>query len=183
MPETLANSIRLRLKKVSRAEFLSVAALSVCVSLMAATWVAYRIGYFDAQVKCGYPCIGSGHRDVFVDAMRMRIAIALAITAVGICARKAFSFFMSLLSLSLLELQYILWYVWSNRWLRETGLDGFSNLPPETDIPHALGLYGGSPLDVFVFGIATALLVWQLRLLLGANQMRREAAKREHKQS
>jgi hypothetical protein len=165
---TLAISIRTRLDKVSKAEFILVVALSALVTCFAGLWVAYRIGYFDGHVSCGYPCIGSGHKDVSLDAMRLRIAIGLGAATIGICLKRSVGFFLSLLSLTLVEIEYIRWYFRSSRWLQEAGLVDFSRLHSETAIPHALGLYGAMRWDILVLGIATALFLWELKVLVGA---------------
>jgi len=183
MSQTFANSIRIKLDKVSKAEFISVAILSVLVACMAGAWAVYRVGYFDGQVRCGYPCIGSGHKSIFVDAMRLRIAIALGATAIGMCAKRSSGFFVSLVSLAFSEIQYIYWYIWSIRWLYEAGLEDFSRLPSQTEIPHALGLYGGTSWDILVFGIASVLLLWQLRLVFGAFKLRAGIQERDSRQT
>jgi hypothetical protein len=164
----LAISIRTRLDSVPRAEFMLVAVLSALIACLTGLWVAYRIGYFDGQVSCGYPCTGSGHSEISIYAMRLRIAIGLGAATIGICLKRSLGFFLSLLSLTLVELEYIRWYFRSTRWLREVGLVDFSRLPSQTEIPHALGLYGAMRWDILVLGIATALFFWELRVLVGA---------------
>lgn len=172
MSKPFTNSVRLRLKHVSRKEFVLAAGLSVLLAVMAGVWVAYRIGYFDGQVRCGYPCVGDGHKSIFVDAMRLRIAIGLVVVAIGLCTKRALGFFVAILSLVLIQIQYLYWYLWSIRWLHEVGLKSFSELPSETDIRHALGLYGATQWDILVFGLAGALLLWQVKLLIVAWRLR-----------
>ena len=93
MSRTLAISIRTRLDKVPKAEFILVVVLSVLVACMTGLWVAYRVGYFDGQVSCGYPYTGSGHKDISIDAMRLRIAIGLGATTIGIYLRRSLGSF------------------------------------------------------------------------------------------
>jgi hypothetical protein len=173
MSQSFANSIRIRLNRLSRAEFVSVTIASSLVAIAAGAWVAYKIGYFDGEANCGYPCLGSGHRDVFVDSIRLQIAIAFGATAIGITAKRSFSVFLSLVALLFIEIQYAYWYLWSLRWLNEVGLSSFSMLPAQTDIPHAMSLYGATRWDVLLFGIAGALLTWLLKLVVGALQLSR----------
>jgi hypothetical protein len=179
MSQSFANSIRIRLHKLSQAEFVSVAVLSSLVAVAAGGWIAYRIGYFDGQVNCGYPSVGSAHREIFVDATRLQIAIAFGATAIGISVKRSFGFFISLFALLFIEIQYAYWYVWSIRWLHDVGLESFWRLPAQTEIPHALSLYGATRWDVLLFGIASALLIWQLKLVVGALQLRRRIEDRQ----
>ena len=137
----------------------------VCIVIAAlnALAFAYRIGYLVADNACSYS--GPLVRDNSYDFMRLKIEVALVVIAIALRFRTILGFYISLLATVLIEIQFALWYLDTQRWLRDVKVTDFSKLEPGL-VPHFAGIYQATPWDFVLFVFTSALLVWQVRVLI-----------------
>jgi hypothetical protein len=153
--------------EISTREFKLVAVACIIVVALNALVVAYVLGCEQGKVECGYPrYFTGGHRDFFHEFMRVKIEVALLIVAGGLWFRRVLAFFCSLLATLFVEYQYGLWYLDTRRWLREMGVADFSRLPVPEEWPNFAGLYRATFWDLAVFVFTTALLLWQISVII-----------------
>jgi hypothetical protein len=98
--------------------------------------------------------------------MRLKIGVALLVLAIALWFRRLLWFCISAVAAVFIEVQYGVWYLDTQRWLREIGVKDFSNLPVPSEFPHFTGLYRATPWDFVVFMFTTMLLVWEIRVLV-----------------
>lgn len=60
--KTLINSSLRNIDQISIREFRLAVSICIVIATFNALFVAYRVGYLDGRVSCGYPCV-SGHQD------------------------------------------------------------------------------------------------------------------------
>ncbi|HBB87925.1 MAG TPA: hypothetical protein DC047_09945 [Blastocatellia bacterium] len=126
---------------------------------------AYSVGYDAGRGSCGYPCVAS-HQDVSHDVMRFKIEVALLVICLSLWSKKLLGFCISVVAATFIISQYGVWYLDTQRWLREMGVKSFSKLPVPGEWPHFAGFYRATPWDFFLLLFITALLIWQLRVLI-----------------
>ncbi len=127
--------------------------------------VAYGIGYLNGErIACG--CHAPLPRDYFYDFMRLKIEIALLVIAAALRFRMVVGLYVSLLATVLIEVQYALWYLDTQRWLREMHVSNFSQMPVPSQWPNFAGLYLATPWDFVIFVFTTALFIWQIRVVI-----------------
>jgi hypothetical protein len=135
------------------------------IAAISAVYCAYRIGYLDGRASCGYPCV-PGHQDFSYDIMRLKIGVALLVLAIALWFRKLLWLCISAVAAVFIEVQYGLWYLDTQRWLREMGVKDFSNLPVPSEFPHFIGLYRATPWDLMLLIFTTTFLIWEVRILI-----------------
>jgi hypothetical protein len=142
------------------------AALFVCitVAVLNALVFTFKIGYLYGNEACR--CSVPMHRDYSYDFIRMKVEVALLIIALALGSRRVVGFCTSILATIYIEAQYGLWYLDTKRWLREVRVSDFSQLPIPSESPHFAGLYQATPWDIALLVFATALLVWQVRVVI-----------------
>jgi hypothetical protein len=93
--------------------------------------------------------------------MLIRIALALMISAIALWSRKFIGLCLSILSLIWLGVEYVAWYMWSLRSLKNAGLEHFPD-----GVPHALNLGGATGWNAAVLVVAVALFAWEVKMLI-----------------
>lgn len=108
--------------------------------------------------------------------MRLKIELGLLAIAVGLRSKRVGGFWISVLATLFIEYQYTLWYVDTQRWLREMHVSNFSEMPVPREWPNFAGLYLATPWDFVIFVFTTALFIWQLRVVIAliTNMRRRK---------
>jgi hypothetical protein len=97
--------------------------------------------------------------------MRLKIGVALLLIAIALASKTIMGFCISFLASVLIQIQYALWYLDTQRWLRELGLIDFSQLKDPALVPHFAGIYQALPMDFAIFLFTTAVLIWQVRVI------------------
>lgn len=151
-----------RLEGISIREFRVGIFVCITIAALNSLVLAFRIGYLEGYAAGSLPM----HRDYSYDFMRMKIDLALLIIAIALPFRRVVGFLVSLLAAISIGIQYILWYLDTQRWLREVQVSDFSQLPVPSEFPNFAGLYLATPWDVIVLVIVTALFAWQVRVLI-----------------
>lgn len=89
--KTLINSSLRNIDQISIREFRLAVSICIVIATFNALFVAYRVGYLDGRVSCGYPCV-SGHQDFSRDFMRLKIEIALLTIVIALWFRRVLGF-------------------------------------------------------------------------------------------
>lgn len=151
---------------ISSGQFRVVVLVCIVITALNALYVSYRIGYGDGHILRGYPCYVPVPRDFSYDFMRLKIELALLILTITLWFRRVLWFCISVIAALLIEVQYALWHLDTQRWLREMHVSDFSQMPVPSEWPNFAGLYLATPWDFILFVFTTALLVWELRVLI-----------------
>lgn len=151
---------------ISAREFGLVALLFLLIATINALYFAFRIGYFAGYDAGAYGCHVPAHQDYSADIMRLKIEVALVLIVAGLWSRRILGFLISLLATMFVEYQYGLWYLDTQRWLREMQVTDFSQLPVPSEWPNFAGLYRATPWDFALLVFFTALFAWQVRVLI-----------------
>jgi hypothetical protein len=152
--------------EISSREFRVVAFVCIIIAALNALIVAYSIGYGNGRVVCGYPCYFPGPREFSHDFMRVKIELAFLVIATALWFRRVMAFCISLVAALFIDIQYAFWYLDTQRWLREMHVSNFSQLPVPSEWPHFAGIYQATPWDFVLLAFTSALLVWQVRVLV-----------------
>jgi hypothetical protein len=153
-----------RIDVISAREFRIAVFICIVIAALNALFLAYRFGYMDGNDANG--CFRAIHRDYFYDFMRLKIEGALLVIGIALWFRRVVGFCISLLATVFVAIKYALWYLETQRWLREMRVSDFSQLPVPSEWQHFAGLYRATPWDVLLLAFTTALFVWQVRVLL-----------------
>jgi hypothetical protein len=106
------------------------------------------------------------HHDNSYDSMRLKIELAFLVIAISLRFRSVVGFCISLLATAAIEIQYLLWYLDTKRWLREMQVSDFSQLPIPGEWQHFLGIYRANAWDFALFAFTTGLFIWQVRVVI-----------------
>jgi hypothetical protein len=98
--------------------------------------------------------------------MRLKIGVALLVLAIALWFRRLLWFCISAVAAVFIEVQYSVWFLDTQRWLREMHVSDFSQMPVPSEWPNFAGLYLATPWDFILFIFTTALLIWQIRVLV-----------------
>jgi len=141
-------------------------ALFFCITIAAlnALVFAFRIGYLYGNEACR--CSVPMHRDYSYDFIRMKIELALLVIAIALRSRRVVGLCISVLATIYIEAQYGLWYLDTKRWLRDVRLTDLSQIKEPDLLPHFVGIYQARPWDIVLLALATALLIWQVRVVI-----------------
>ena len=151
---------------ISPREFRVAVLVCTAVAALNALAVSYSTGYGDGRVAGAYPCYVALPRDIFHDLMRIKIELALVVIAVVLRFRRVVGLCISAVATLFIVLQYALWYLDTQRWLREMHVSNFSQLPVPGEWPNFAGLSRATPWDFVIFVFTTVLFVWQIRVLI-----------------
>jgi hypothetical protein len=137
-------------------------AVFVCITIAAlnALVFAFRIGYIFGNDACYAPM----HHDNSYAFMRLKIEGALLVIAITLRFRRVVGLCIALLATVLIEVQYVLWYLDTQRWLRDMRLTDLSQATKSD--PQFAGIYQARPWDIVLLVFATALLAWQVRVVI-----------------
>jgi hypothetical protein len=95
--------------------------------------------------------------------MFIRMVIALMTGVILLCSRRIIGLCFSALALLWVLLEYLSWYVWSQKLLEITERENF----PE-GMQHALGMSGATRWNAALLAIVGALFVWELKTIVSA---------------
>lgn len=165
--KTFSGRVTGRLRTLPPLDIGTAIGLAVLTAGLNLLWLVYQTGYITGQWKLAELVYGFGHHDPSYLFMQNKIGVALLVIAAGLWCRNCTGFFISLLALTYVCGEYVWWYLDSLRWLREMGVDSFSQLPIPDEIPHAGNLRGATWWNVAVLVITFSLLVWEIRILAG----------------
>lgn len=150
--------------EISAREFRAAVLFCVVVATLNALVFVYRIAYIVGNTACRcYPPLA---RDNSYDFMRLKIELALVVIAIALRSRRVVGFCLSVVGTLFIEFQYGLWYLDTQRWLREMHVSNFSQLPKPSEWQHFAGIYQGMPWDLALLVFGTALFAWQVRVLI-----------------
>src|SRR6185295_5099098 len=100
------------------------------------------------------------------EVMRLKIALAFLVVSVVLRFKSLVALSVSALATLFILFQYALWYLDTNRWLRELHVSDFSQLPIPSEFPNFGGLYLSTPWDVVVLVFTAALFLWEIRVVI-----------------
>ena len=155
-----------KIDEISTREFRIAVFVCMTIAALNALVVSYSIGYGDGHVAGAYPCYVPQQRGIFYDLMRLKIELGFLVIAIVLRFRRVVGLYISIVATLLIEFQYALWYLDTKRWLREVHVSDFSQLPIPSEFPNFAGLYLAKPWDFVLFVFGTALLVWQIRVVI-----------------
>jgi hypothetical protein len=159
---TVTKSALKYIDEISTRELRVVVFVCLTITALNALVFAFRIGYVVGYEASSVPM----HRDYSYDLMRLKIELALLVITVALRFRRVAAFCVSVLATIYIEVQYGLWYLDTKRWLREVRVSDFSQLPIPSESPNFAGLYQATPWDFILLVFATALFVWQVRVVI-----------------
>jgi len=159
----IVKSAHRQLDEISAAEHRVVVLACIGAATLNALFLAYSFGYVDgdngAMRSLGIP------RDYSYDFMRLKIGLALVVIGIALRFRTVLWFCVSLLATASIGTQYLLWYLDTQRWLRDMRLTDLSQLEPGL-VPHFAGIYQATAWDFALLVFATSIFVWQVRVLI-----------------
>lgn len=160
----LTKSALKSIDEISSRELQFAAIVCIVIAALNALVYIYGLGYLNGQnIACG--CHGLPPNYSY-DFMRLKIEAALLVIAFALRFRTILGFFASVLATVLIEIQYALWYLDTQRWLRDLKLTDFSQLKDAGLVPHFAGIYQATPWDFVLFVFTSALFVWQIRVFI-----------------
>lgn len=126
--------------------------------LAAASNTLWITGYLGATSQ-------STERGVLVDqsmvGMHIMIELALLVAAVGLLLRSVKGLVISIIALSWIGIEYILWFIKTQSIIKGAGLKQIPSL-----IPHAGNLYGATRWNLVVLIIVAFLFAWEVLTLI-----------------
>lgn len=137
-----------------------VAVLTAVLNLL---WVA---NYWGGILQSTRDSITQGGTGGLVDQsmirMHLMIEAALIIAALGLLSRKITGIVISAMALIWVGIEYIGWFIWTQRTIEAAGLTAIPRF-----IPHAANLYGATGWNIAILVIVVALFVWEVKMLTG----------------
>ena len=106
-----------RIDAISAREFRVAVFICIVIAALNALFLAYRFGYMDGNDAIG--CFRGIHRDYSYDYMRVKIEGALLVIGIALYFRRVVGFCISLLATAFVAIEYALWYLETQRWLKE----------------------------------------------------------------
>ncbi len=149
---------------ISAREFKLVVFICITIAALNALVLAFRIGYLFGNDAC--TCYAPMHHDNSYEFMRLKIEIAIVLIAISLRFRRVLGLCISLLATLLIEIQYVLWYLDTQRWLRDMRLTDLSQITEPDLFPHLAYIYQARPWDIVLLVFATVLLAWQVRVVI-----------------
>jgi hypothetical protein len=150
--------------EISIREIKSIVFACIIVAAVNALVSAFRIGYLYGNEAC--KCAVPMHRDYSYDLMRLKIELALLVIAIALRSKKVLGVCISVVATLFIGLQYWLWFLDTQRWLREVNVSDFSQLPVPSEWPNFAGLLLATPWDFVILVFTAALFIWQVRVIV-----------------
>jgi len=94
--------------------------------------------------------------------MHARISLALIVAAACLWSRTVRGLVISASALTWVVIEYAWWAIWSQRFLASMDIPEF-----HSSTPHVFNIFGATGWNVAVLAIALALLLWELKTLIG----------------
>ena len=141
-------------------EFRIAIILCISIAILNGLILAYKIGYSDGE-NSGRIYVPI-HQDRSYEWIRLKIEVGLIVMTLGLSLRRVIGVLLALFVTVLIGIQYLLWYLDTERWLRDVRL---TDLSQAAEFPHFAGIYQAKPWDVAVLALVTAVVIWLLRVL------------------
>ena len=125
-------------------------------------WVASKYSHLYQSIEAG---IKNGGSAPLIDQSVVRrdwtIEGALLIATVSLLFRRVIGIVVSLTSLIWIGIEYMWWYIWTQRAIEAAGL---TQLP--FGVPQAGGFAGATKWNLAILAITAALVLWETRILI-----------------
>ncbi len=143
-------------------EFNFVLYITMLVVMLNTLWLTYNVGYSDGVNIASQQSISGGD---WVQALNVRVGIALIVAIVGLWSRKSLGFIISMLALMYVVAEYAWWYVDSVRALEALDMKGWNEFQ-DPNFPYIGKLRGATWWDIVILGVTVTLFLWQTKRLI-----------------